>query len=85
VAFLNGLRGKQSYATQVNREVRELNAFVRQLAAREQLVLLDFEKVFAPEGGARKPDYAKEDRSHITPAGYQALTAYAVAELRKRR
>jgi lysophospholipase L1-like esterase len=85
VAFVNGLRGKQSYATQVNREVRELNAFVRQLAAREQLVLLDFEKVFAPEGGARKPEFAKEDRSHVTPAGYQALTRYAVAELGKRR
>jgi lysophospholipase L1-like esterase len=85
VAFINGLRGKQSYATQVNREVRELNAFVRQLAAREKLVLLDFEKVFAPEGGARKPEYAQEDRSHVTPAGYQALTRYAVAEFGKRR
>lgn len=85
VAFINGLRGKQSYATQVNREVRELNAFVRQLAAREKLVLLDFEKVFAPEGGARKSEFAKEDRSHVTPAGYQALTRYAVAELGKRR
>lgn len=85
VAFVNGLRGKQSYATQVNREVRELNAFVRQLATREQVVLLDFEKVFAPEGGARKPEYAQEDHSHVTPAGYQALTRYAVAELGKRR
>ena len=85
VAFINGLRGKQSYATQVNREVRELNAFVRQLAAREKLVLLDFEKVFAPDGGARKAEYAKEDRSHVTPAGYQALTRYAVAELGRRR
>lgn len=85
VAFINGLRGKQSYATQVNREVRELNAFVRQLAAREKLVLLDFEKVFAPEGGARKSEFAQEDRSHVTPAGYQALTRYAVAELGKRR
>jgi len=84
VAFINGLRGKQSYATQVNREVRELNAFVRQLAAREKLVLLDFDKVFAPEGGARKPEYAQEDRGYVTPAGYQALTRYAVAEFGKR-
>ena len=65
--------------------VRDLNAFVRQLAAREGLMLLDFEKVFAPEGGARKPDYATEDRSHVTAAGYQALTKYAVAQLGKRR
>ena len=84
-ALLGRLRGKQSYAEKVNTQVRDLNAFVRQLAAREGLRLLDFEKVFAPDGGARKPEYAKEDRSHITTAGYEALTAYSVAELGKRR
>lgn len=85
VAFINGLRGRESYARQVNREVRELNAFVRQLAAREKLVLLDFEKVFAPDGGARMAEYAQADRSHVTSAGYEALTRYSVAELDKRR
>lgn len=85
VAFVNCLRGKQSYAEQVNHEVRELNAFVRQLAAREQLALLDFEKVFAPNGGSRKPEYALEDRSHVTPAGYHALAVYTATEMGKRR
>jgi len=84
-ALLGRLRGKQSYASQVNVHVRDLNDFVRQLAAREGLMLLDFEKVFAPEGGARKTEFAAEDRSHVTAAGYQALTTYAVAELGKRR
>jgi lysophospholipase L1-like esterase len=79
------LMGKQSYADQVNAQVRDLNTFVRQLAAREKLRLLDFEKVFAPEGGTRIEEYAQPDRSHVTPAGYQALTKYAVAELGKRR
>jgi lysophospholipase L1-like esterase len=83
-ALLGRLRGKQSYAEKVNAQVRDLNAFVRQLAAREGLRLLDFEKVFAPDGGARKPEYATEDRSHITAAGYAALTAYTVAELGRR-
>jgi len=84
-ALLGRLRGKQSYAAQVNVHVRDLNDFVRQLAAREGLTLLDFEKVFAPEGGPRRMEYAAEDRSHVTAAGYQALTRYAVAELSKRR
>jgi lysophospholipase L1-like esterase len=84
-ALVGRLLGKQSYAERVNVHVRELNAFVRELAAREGLMLLDFEKVFAPEGGARQPEYAAEDRSHVTAAGYQALTKYAVAQLGKRR
>ena len=79
------LLGKQSYAERINVQVRELNAFVRQLAARENLRLLDFEKVFAPDGGARKPAFATEDRSHVTAAGYKALTDYVVRELRNRR
>ena len=84
-ALLGRLRGKQSYASQVNAQVRDLNVFVRELAAREQLQLLDFERVFAPDGGARKPEYSSEDRSHVSTAGYRALTDYAAAELRKRR
>ena len=84
-ALLGRLLGKQSYAERVNLQVRDLNAFVRQLAARQGLRLLDFETVFAPEGGARKPAFATEDRSHVTAAGYEALTAYAVRELHKKR
>jgi lysophospholipase L1-like esterase len=83
-ALIGRLRGKQSYASQVNAKVRDLNAFIRHLAASEGLRLLDFDLVFAPDGGARKPEYAAEDRSHVTAAGYQALTAYAVAEIGKR-
>jgi lysophospholipase L1-like esterase len=84
-ALVGRLLGKQSYAERVNVQVRELNTFVRQLAARENLRLLDFEKVFAPDGGAREPVFATEDRSHVTAAGYKALTDYVVSELRRQR
>ena len=80
-ALVSRLLGKESYSARVNVYVRELNSFVRQLAAKEKLPLLDFEKVFAPEGGARKPEFAQEDQSHITAAGYAALTAYSVKAL----
>ena len=83
--LLGRLRGKPSYAARVNIHVRDLNAFVRQLAAREGLRLLDFELVFAPDGGGRKSEYATEDHSHITADGYRALTGYAVAEIIKER
>ena len=84
-ALVGHLLGKRSYADQVNTQVRDLNTFLRQLASREKLRLLDFEKILAPDGGARKPDYATEDHSHVTTAGYQALTRYAAAELAKPR
>ena len=69
----------------MNRQVRDLNVWVRQQAAKEGFRLLDFEKVFAPDGGARMSEYATEDLSHISPAGYQALTKYSVAELSRKR
>jgi lysophospholipase L1-like esterase len=81
LALLGRLRGKQSYAERINVHVRELNDFVRHLAAREGLRLLDFEKVFAPEGGARNAKFAAPDRSHVTAAGYQELTRYTASEL----
>jgi lysophospholipase L1-like esterase len=84
-AWLGRLRGKQSYAERVNVHVRELNVFVRQLAAREGLRLLDFEKVFAPEGRAREAEFATPDRSHVTAAGYEALTRYTAAEFARQR
>ena len=62
----------------VNSHVRELNAFLRQLAAREKLRVLDFERVLAPDGVARRPEYAADDLGHVTPAGYEALWTYAV-------
>jgi len=48
---------------------------------RTRMLLPHFEKVFAPEGGARKTEFAKDDQSHITDAGYRALTAYSVKAL----
>ena len=83
-AFIGRLLGKQSYSAKINAHVRDLNAFVRELGAREKLRVLDFEMVFAPDGGARKSEYATEDLSHVTPAGYKALTDFAVKEYGRR-
>lgn len=82
-AWIGHLRGKQSYGERVSAHVRELNAFLCDLAKREGVLLLDFERVFAPDGGTRKPEYGAEDGSHISKAGYEALTAYAGLELRR--
>lgn len=80
-AWIGHLRGKQSYAARISAHIREVNGQIRALAAREGLRLLDFERVFSNEKGTRKPEFAMEDLSHISPAGYKALSAYTKREL----
>ena len=77
------LRGKTSYAARVSTHVREVNDYLRTLAEREDLRLLDFERAFANEDGTRKSEYGAEDGSHVTRTGYDALSAYARKELRR--
>jgi lysophospholipase L1-like esterase len=77
--------GKTSYATRVSAHVHEVNEFLKSLCQRENCRVLDFEAAFATDGGTRKPEYAAEDGSHISQAGYEALTAYATRELRRAR
>lgn len=80
--WVASLLGKTSYATRVSGHVAEVNEHLRSLARRDGLLLLDFGKLFANEDGTRKREYAAEDGSHISKAGYEALTAYARQELR---
>lgn len=75
--WLGWLRGKPSYQAQINGHVLAVNRWLRETAAHDGLLLLDFEAVLAELGGRRHRPFAQPDGSHITPAGYQALTAYA--------
>jgi len=81
--WIASLRGKTSYAVRVSAHVEEVNEHLRALARRENLRLLDFGRAFANEGGTRKSEYAAEDASHISRAGYDALTAHARRELQR--
>jgi len=76
------LRGKTSYAVRVSRDVAEVNEDLRRLCRQAPCRVLEFERVFAGKGGTRKSEYAAADGSHISPAGYRALTEYTVRELR---
>lgn len=81
MAFVNNLRGKQNYSAWVNEHVRDLNAWLRTYAREQGLRLWDFEKVFDDGEGFRKLEYSSEDGTHISPAGYAALTRYAQSQL----
>jgi lysophospholipase L1-like esterase len=71
------LLGKTSYQAFINGHVVEGNARLRDYAKREGLLLLDLQPVLAQADGQRKAEFARADGSHITAAGYEALSRYA--------
>ena len=69
--------GKEGHAERVNRAVLDTNQWIRDLGRREGLLVLDFERALAASSGERRREFATPDGSHITPAGYAALSAAA--------
>jgi uncharacterized SAM-binding protein YcdF (DUF218 family)/lysophospholipase L1-like esterase len=75
--WIGGLLGKQGYHEYINRHVLDTNRWLIDLARRERLLVLDFQTTLGEQGGRRRREFTNDDGSHITPAGYAALTAYA--------
>jgi uncharacterized protein len=73
--------GKESYQDYINGRVAELNVWLRQKAIQDRCLLLDLQPVLADASSPRRKDSADGDGSHISPAGYAALTAYTVPRL----
>jgi lysophospholipase L1-like esterase len=82
--FVGRLTGKQSYQSYINQHVTELNAWLREQAEVQDLVLLDFEMALAGSDGSRLKKFAQDDGSHISKAGYAALDTYAAPVLSSR-
>jgi lysophospholipase L1-like esterase len=76
MSHVGPLLGKVSYQSRVNAHVREINEFIRDLAARNSLALLDLERALLNERGERGPEFALDDGSHISPPGYERLTEF---------
>jgi lysophospholipase L1-like esterase len=78
LSFVGGLMGKESYQDQINRHVLATNSWLSDLAAREQLLLIDLQGALADEDGRRRRrEFIDADGTHITREGYDALTRYA--------
>jgi lysophospholipase L1-like esterase len=75
--LIGRLLGKSSYQSRVSEHVRAVNEFLRELASRRGLRLLDLERAFDDGNGRRRREFSRDDGSHINDAGYAALTAYA--------
>jgi lysophospholipase L1-like esterase len=77
MSMVGPLLGKQSYQDRVNGHVMEANQWLRELAHREGLLVLDLQGALADTDGRRRREFATDDGSHISPEGYEALTDYA--------
>ncbi len=80
-AFINDLRGKEGYSAKINAEVRSINDWLRGYAREQGLKLFDFERVLDDGEGFREVEYTSADGTHVSDAGYAALTSYAEAEI----
>jgi lysophospholipase L1-like esterase len=76
LAVIGPWLGKESYQDRINERVREVNTWMREFAKERDLVLLDFERVLSDKDGRRARAFASKDGSHISAAGYQALSEY---------
>jgi uncharacterized SAM-binding protein YcdF (DUF218 family)/lysophospholipase L1-like esterase len=77
MSWAGALLGKESYGDRINAKVQDINKSLIELARRESVLVLDFQTALAGSGTWRRRDFTKDDGSHITPAGYEALNAYA--------
>jgi lysophospholipase L1-like esterase len=80
--FIGRLAGRQNYSSYVNRHVMDTNVWLREVARQRGLLLLDLQPQLAGPDGRRRRAYSAPDGSHISPAGYEALTRYAMPILR---
>lgn len=76
------LLGKTSYQDYVNSHVVRINRWLRETAARDGILLLDFEAALSNDRGVRRMEFAQPDGSHISQRGYEALSQLTEARLR---
>ena len=80
-ALAGRVRGKEGYQQRINSHVLRLNTFIRGLAERTGVRLLDLHPLVSGRNGMRARRYAKRDGSHLTDAGYRVIDAYAIPRL----
>jgi lysophospholipase L1-like esterase len=75
-SLVGGWLGRPSYPRYVNSHVLSTNTWLRDLARREGLLLLDAQPILSAPNGLRLREYAANDGSHVSASGYEALTRY---------
>ena len=74
--FIRSLLRKESYSSYVNKHVLNTNEWIRGYAAKNNLLVLDFQPLLSDRKGNRRKEYATPDGAHISPLGYDVLNRY---------
>lgn len=77
------IRDKEGFQDVVNRQVIDINRWLVDLAHQEGLMILDLHAALAEPGGRRRREFVDGDGTHVSPAGYAALTNFARPLLEK--
>jgi acyl-CoA thioesterase I len=81
-SWVGWVLGKQSYQATINARVLATNEWLRELARQEGVLLLDLQPLTSDDAGVRRREFAAADGSHISAAGYQAISDYVLPRLR---
>ncbi|WP_129777683.1 GDSL-type esterase/lipase family protein [Peristeroidobacter soli] len=81
LGLVAGVLGKNDYRAQKNTEIKALNVWLRDYAKAQKIQLVDLETALDSGNGTRKVEYTRSDNSHVSPAGYDAITKYVVSQL----
>jgi lysophospholipase L1-like esterase len=68
--------GRSSFQDYINGHVLATNEWLREFARQEGVTLVDIQPVLSTADNRRQREYAADDGSHFSQAGYRALTQY---------
>jgi lysophospholipase L1-like esterase len=76
-SWIGWVMRKESYQDRINRHVMDINRWLIELAGAEGLLVIDVHRALADNQGRRRAEFITDDGSHLTPAAYAAITAFA--------
>lgn len=75
--MVGSMLGKTSYQDRINGHVHDVNMWLSEYSKLNEIALLDFEYLLSDSDGNRKAEFTEDDGSHLTPAAYDAISAYS--------
>jgi lysophospholipase L1-like esterase len=76
IASVARIMGKTSQQDRINGYVMATNRWLAEVGRAEGLLVMDFQGALADASGQRRLEFAAEDGSHVTAAGYETLSTY---------
>ena len=83
MSWISDFRGRQTYKDFINSEVLALNNWIRAYAKKNNIYVLDIEKLLTDSNGNRIDGYAMDDGNMLPDLAYTVVTKYLIPDLEK--